>query len=82
MTRTPSTQPKATRALHTVAQEATRLGVSKGYLYTEIRAGRFPHVKLGARVLLDPHEVDTFLAARTVGVEEALRQAEEDELGW
>ena len=73
---------KSARELHTVAQEAARLAVSKGWLYGEMKAGRFPHVRLGTRVLLDPHEVDTFLAARAVGVEEALRQAEEDELGW
>jgi hypothetical protein len=39
-------------------------------------------VRLGGRVLLDPAEVDAFLAARAVGVEEALRQAEEDEGRW
>ncbi len=49
---------KAHRKLRSVSKEAERLGVSKGWLYTEIREGRFPHVKLGSRVLLDPEEVD------------------------
>ena len=82
---TPSSKASASREareLRTVAQEAARLGVSKGYLYTEVKARRFPHVRLGTRVLLDPQEVDAFLAARSVGVEEALRQAEADEGGW
>jgi excisionase family DNA binding protein len=70
------------KELRGVAQEAARIGVSKAWLYTEIREGRFPHVRLGGRVLLDPAEVDAFLAARAVGVEEALRQAEEDEGRW
>ncbi len=76
-----STGSKGQRKLHNVSQEAQRLGVSKGWLYTEIREGRFPHVRLGARVLLDPVEVDVFLAARTLGVEEALRRAQEDDRG-
>ncbi len=66
------------RELRSVSEEAERLGVSKGWLYNETREGRFPHVKLGGRVLLDPAKVDEFLAARSVGVEEALHQAEED----
>ncbi len=73
-----SSGAKGERKLHSVSQEAERLGVSKGWLYTETREGRFPHVKLGGRVLLDPAKVDEFLAARSVGVEEALHQAEED----
>ena len=40
------------RKLHSVSEEAERLGISKGFLYTEIREGRFPHIKLGDRVLL------------------------------
>ena len=81
----PADSPKTTNGhteLHSVAQEAERLHVSKGWLYTEIRAGRFPHLRLGVRVLLDPAEVDVFLAARAIGVEEALRQIAEDTSGW
>ena len=68
------------KELHSVAEEARRLHVSKGWLYGEIRASRFPHVKLGSRVLLDPEQVDAFLTQQEVGVEEARRQAEEDSL--
>ena len=66
------------RRLHGVAAEAERLGVSKGWLYGEVREGRFPHIKLGTRVLIDPEQTDRFLAARTLGVEEALAQALDD----
>ena len=55
-----------------------RLGVSNGWLYTEIREGRFPHLKLGTRVLLDPAEVDRFIDLRRLTVEEAIHNADED----
>ena len=60
-----------------VAEEAGRLGVSQSWLYTEIRSGRFPHKRLGARVLLDPIESDEFLERQAVGVEDALARAAE-----
>ena len=66
--------------LRTVAQEANRLGVSRSYLYMEIRESRFPHVRLGSRVLLDPAQVDRFLALRAVSLEDALARREEDGL--
>ena len=75
-------QPNAHRQLRSVAQEAQRLGVSKGWLYTEARAGRFPHVRLGSRILLDPSQVDAFLARRSVSVEQALEHAEEGGRRW
>ena len=82
MKRTPPTTSARHKSLHSVAQEAARLGNSKTFIYNEIRDDRFPHIKLGSRVLLDPTQVDAFLAARAVGVEEALRQAEEDDRCW
>ena len=75
-------QPNAHRQLRSVAQEAQRLGVSKGWLYMEARAGRFPHVRLGARILLDPSQVDAFLARRSVSVEQALEHAGEGGRRW
>ena len=68
------------RHLRSVADEARRLGISPGWLYSEVRAGRFPCLRLGARVLLDPAEVDRFLDLRRVSVEEALGRADEDGL--
>ncbi len=73
---------KAPRQLRSVASEAKRLGVSKGWLYGEVRAGRFPHVRLGNRVLLDPADVDNFLTQRSVSVEQALERAEGDDGQW
>lgn len=66
--------------LRSVAEEAQRLGVSKGSLYLEIREGRFPHIKFGTRILLDPAHVDEFLARNAVSVEEALSKS--DEARW
>ena len=70
--------PDLARQLHGVAQEARRLGVSRGWLYGEVRAGRFPHRKLGSRVLIDPAETDEFLERQAVGVEDALARASAD----
>jgi len=57
-----------------VAAEAHRIGVSEGWIYARIRERRFPHTRAGGRVLLDPDEVDRFLAATSVGLEEALQR--------
>ena len=73
---------KASRQLRSVASEAKRLGVSKGWLYGEVRAGRFPHVRLGTRVLLNPADVDRFLALRGLSVEDALDHTEEAAPRW
>ena len=62
------------RHLRSVAAEAERIGVSSSWLYGEIRVGRFPHIRLGNRVLLDPNEVDHFLALRTLSVEDAIER--------
>ena len=72
------TRPSGLRRYHSVAQDAKRLGVSTGWLYTEIRGGRFPHTKLGERVLLNPEETDVFLAERAVTIESALARAVQD----
>ena len=77
-----STLAKALRELRSVTSEAKRLKVSPSWLYQEIRAHRFPHVRLGNRVLLDPADVDAFLAQRCVNVEQALERVEEDDRRW
>ena len=76
------TSAKAPRELRSVALEAKRLGVSASWLYQEVRMNRFPHVRLGNRVLLDPAEVDDFLARRCVSVEQAVERVEEDDRRW
>ncbi len=75
---TPKRPAASLRRLRGVVEEAERLGVSRGWLYGEIRAGRFPHKRLGGRVLLDPAETDEFLERQAVGVEDALARATED----
>ena len=65
------------RRFHSVEDEAARLGVSKAWLYGEVRAGRFPHRKAGGRILIDPSEVDEFLELSGVSVEEAIQRAED-----
>ena len=82
MRRDEGSQPKTPRQLQSVLSEAKRLGVSPSWLYQEIRAHRFPHVRLGNRVLLDPADVDAFLARRCVSVEQALERAEGDDEQW
>ena len=64
------------RRFHSVDTEAARLGVSKSWVYGEIRAGRFPYRRAGSRVLIDPVEVDEFLELAGVSVREATERAE------
>ena len=62
----------ANRHLHGATAEAERLGVSRSWLYTEARERRFPHVRLGGRILFDPDESDRFLEQRFLSVDDAL----------
>lgn len=74
-----ATEPRPRREYHSVAQEAERLGVSPSWIYTECRADRFPCFHMNGRILLDPDEVDRYCELRHVTVEDALRQAEDDD---
>ncbi len=65
------------RRFHSVEDEAARLGVSKSWVYGEIREGRFPHRRARGRVLIDPAEVDEFLELTGVSAREATERAED-----
>ena len=67
---------RAPRRFHGVVDEAARLGVSRSWLYTEIKAGRFPHCRMGTRLLIDPTEVDAFLEQSSVTASEAVERVE------
>ena len=82
MRRDEQSQPKTPRQLRSVASEAKRLGVSPSWIFQEVRADRFPHIRLGGRILLDPIDVDDFLAHRRLSVEQALERAEGDDGQW
>lgn len=61
-----------------VAEVAARLGVSRAHLYDEIRAGRFPYVRIGAkRVAIDEDELHSFLSLRSVTGTEAAQRVRE-----
>jgi excisionase family DNA binding protein len=45
-----------------VRKAAARLGVSKVHLYDEIRAGRFPVIRIGRRVLIPKSYLDSLLS--------------------
>ena len=61
-----------------VAEVAARLGVSRAHLYDEIRAGRFPFVRVGAkRVAIDEDELHAFLSLRGVSGAEAAQRFRE-----
>jgi len=47
-----------------VDQVATMCGVSRQYVYREVRAGRMPARRLGRRVTFDPAAVRRWLARR------------------
>ena len=65
------------RRFHSVDAEATRLGLSRSWLYGEIRAGRFPHRRARGRVLIDPAAVDEFLESTGTSVREAMARVED-----
>ena len=44
---------------------AESLGVSPSFVYAEIKAGRMPHVRLGARrIIVEVSQLDAYLALR------------------
>jgi excisionase family DNA binding protein len=60
-----------------VADEAERLGVGETLLLEGVRAGLIPHRRLGRRVLLDPDEVDAYLARTGVTLDDAIARTKE-----
>jgi excisionase family DNA binding protein len=50
-------------ALVTADQVAAELGVSKDWIYAEVRAGRIPHVRLGRNVRFRADSIDQWIAA-------------------
>jgi excisionase family DNA binding protein len=49
-------------ALLTADQVAADLGVSKDWIYAEVRAGRIPHVRLGRNVRFRADSIDQWIA--------------------
>jgi excisionase family DNA binding protein len=52
--------------LISIAEGATRLGISKFTLRGWIRQGVIPHIRLGRRVLLEPTDIKKLIAANRV----------------
>ena len=52
---------KPERQTSTVREAARRLGVSPNHLYLQIKAGRFPHIKIGERVVIPTVALDRML---------------------
>jgi excisionase family DNA binding protein len=76
-----SREPAAGRRFNSPAQEAERLGVSETLILDLCRSGELPHRRLGRRVLLDPAEIDTFMARSGVSLDAALARANAMERG-
>jgi excisionase family DNA binding protein len=51
----------------TLAEVATRLGISKSKLYADRKAGRLQVVQLGRVVRIRRDQLDTYLRAATTG---------------
>jgi len=62
------TQTNSTRTLIDVKDAARALGLSCSTLYEWARFRRVPHVRLGDRLLFDPHDLEAFVQQRKVGV--------------
>jgi len=52
----------ASEPLLTASDVAALLGVSEDWIYSESRAGRIPHVKLGRNVRFRRSSIDTWIA--------------------
>ncbi len=51
---------------------ASRLGISKSFIYEQIATGRLPHVRLGARrIVIELSQLDEFLELRRCSAEGA-----------
>jgi excisionase family DNA binding protein len=49
------------RALLTAEEVAERLRVTKCWIYTEVRAGRLPHIRLGRYVRFRASAIDSWI---------------------
>jgi excisionase family DNA binding protein len=52
---------KPDRQTSTVREAARRLGVSPNHLYLQIKANKFPHIKIGERVVIPTVVLDRML---------------------
>jgi excisionase family DNA binding protein len=53
--------PRDPRTLLTAEELAERLRVTKCWIYTEVRAGRLPHVRLGRYVRFRADAIDSWI---------------------
>jgi excisionase family DNA binding protein len=53
--------PEDPRTLLTADEVAARLRVTKCWIYTEVRAGRLPHVRLGRYVRFRAGAIDSWI---------------------
>ena len=59
-------------------QVARLLGVSRSFVYDEIKAGRLPHVRIGQRrIVIEQRELDRYLRLRRLDAETAAARWQE-----
>ena len=63
-TPSPVTPSRTPGQLLTIPQVAAQLGVGESYLYEQARLGKFPCVRMGRYVRVDPQALETWLADR------------------
>ena len=61
--------PEDPRALLTADEVAARLRVTKCWIYTEVRAGRMPHVRLGRYIRFRAAALDSWIEQIERGVQ-------------
>ena len=66
-------QISSPRTLIDVKDAASILRLSCSTLYEWARLRRVPHVRLGDRLLFDPHDLEAFVEQRKVGPVESVR---------
>lgn len=57
---------RATDRLMTVEDLCAYLGVSKDFIYDQVRDGRLPAIRIARQLRFRPPDVDAFIAANTL----------------
>ena len=65
MNETEATKPDEERLVWTVEEAARLLGISRAHAYELVARGELPHLRLGRRVVVPKHAIETLLARVT-----------------
>ena len=65
MNETEAVRPEGERLVWTVEEVGRLLGISRAHAYELVARGELPHLRLGRRVVVPKHAIETLLARAT-----------------